>query len=86
MSTRTDLVSAVFADVLPPELPARSTKAVFDAAMWTPAARRFAAEWSGLGIPDGIVDPDRLRAQWRRAAPDARSATLIQAAWLHDHG
>ena len=34
------------------------------------------------GVDAGLVDPERLRAEWSTAAPDARSFTLLQAAWL----
>jgi asparagine synthase (glutamine-hydrolysing) len=85
MRSRSDVVASIFGDVLPPRVVTRSTKAVFDEAMWTAEARSFAREWSGEGVPVDLVSPDCLRAEWLRPRPDARSATLIQAAWLHDH-
>lgn len=81
---RTALVQALFGDILPPETVRRTTKATFDDAVWTEAARRFGREWSGGGLPE-LVDVHALRHHWASGLPLASSATLIQAAWLHDH-
>jgi hypothetical protein len=33
-------------------------------------------------IDDGIIDPDGLRREWGRERPNARTALLLQKAWL----
>jgi len=83
---RDGLMAALFADVLPPEILFRQTKATFTHPLWTNQARTFAREWSGGGIGRDLVDPDALRAHWLSNDRDLLSTTLLQAAWLHDHG
>jgi asparagine synthase (glutamine-hydrolysing) len=76
----------VFGDLLPDELIERRTKAGFTDPLWTETAKEFARDWSGEGVDRTLVDPDALRRHW---AVDSRllvSTTLLQAAWLHDHG
>jgi hypothetical protein len=46
----------------------------------------FAAEWSGKGLDETIVDPGILRQLWLGDTHDWRTALLLQAAWLHDAG
>ncbi len=83
---RTGLMRQVFGDLLPDELIERRTKAGFTDPLWTETAKEFARDWSGEGVDRTLVDPDALRRHW---AVDSRllvSTTLLQAAWLHDHG
>lgn len=79
---RTEGMTALFGDLLPPDVLDRRTKAEFDQAMWTGTARRFAAGWDGAGAPRSLVDADALRRTWSQAQPPAASFTLLQAAWL----
>jgi asparagine synthase (glutamine-hydrolysing) len=84
-ATRTVAMRALFAGLLPDELLARSDKASFDEAFWGPRSREFARSWQGnLGDSqlERLVRADRLRAEWDRPRPDARSALLLQAARL----
>jgi asparagine synthase (glutamine-hydrolysing) len=79
---RTALMQALFRDVLPEDVLARPTKASFDGAFWNAASRAFAARWDGSGVDPELVDADALRDEWRSEAPDPRSFTLAQSAWL----
>jgi hypothetical protein len=73
---------ALFADLLPDQELARSDKACFDELFFTRHSRALAAEYGGEGAPDGLVDPQALRAHWLRPRPQAHSFTLLQAAYL----
>jgi asparagine synthase (glutamine-hydrolysing) len=81
---RASLMSALFADVLPHEVLTRRGKAVFDEPMWGPQSDRFIAGWEGSGVDPTLVDIDVLKEAWTRPAlrRDARTATLLQAAWV----
>jgi hypothetical protein len=83
---RTELMRDVFGDVLPSELVERSTKGSFTDPLWTETAKRFAREWSGEGVDRELVDPDALRRHWSGDVRNLVSTTLLQSAWLHDHG
>ncbi|MFL5884721.1 MAG: asparagine synthase-related protein [Thermoleophilaceae bacterium] len=83
---RTAAMSAAFNGALPPELLRRTDKATFTEVFWTSESRRFAESWSGSGLDERIVDPEAVRRTWLAEAPDYRTGTLLQAAWLHDRG
>jgi hypothetical protein len=78
---RTAAMTALFEHLLPGAVIRRKSKANFGWAYWGAASRRFAAAWSGGGVPD-IVDEDVLRGEWRKERPDLRTAPLLQAAFL----
>lgn len=85
-ATRSDLMRALFGDLLPERTITRATKATFTSPLFTEISRDFARDWSGAVPAGDLVDPAALRAMWQGSAtPDARSAPLLQAAWLHDH-
>jgi hypothetical protein len=86
LGDRTGLMRRVFGDLLPAELIERRTKAGFTDPLWTTTARAFAREWSGGGVDTELVDPVALRAHWAGETRNLVSTTLLQAAWLHDHG
>ena len=86
LGDRTDLMRQVFGDLLPAELIERRTKAGFTDPLWTETARTFAREWSGEGVDRALVDPVALRRHWAGESRHLVSTTLLQAAWLHDHG
>ncbi len=86
LGDRRGLLEALVGDLLPEALLARTTKATFDDPLWTPTALAFAARWSGRGLDERLVDPVALRRHWLGGEPSAMSATLLQAAWLADHG
>jgi Asparagine synthase len=83
---RTAVTEAVFAPILPAELLARSSKAGFDEVFFHDHSRAFAAGWTGAGVPSALVDAGALRRHWLGDVPRAQSYTLLQAAWLADHG
>lgn len=79
---RTSGMVSLFGGLLPDDVLSRSTKASFDAAFWNEPSRTFAASWQGEGVDTELVDVEALRAEWSSDAPDPRSFTLAQAAWL----
>jgi asparagine synthase (glutamine-hydrolysing) len=79
---RTEGLRAVFGGLVPDDVLARRTKASFDGAFWNRHSRAFVAGWDGAGIDRTLVDADALRAEWAAERPDARTLTLLQAAWL----
>ena len=79
---RTTGMKIVFGTLLPTEVFARSTKASFDAAFWNHHSRAFAESWDGSGIDGELVDAEALQREWTSDAPDPRSFTLVQSAWL----
>lgn len=84
---RTQAMTALFGDVLPPELVRRPTKASFGDVFFTETARAFARGWAGAGVDDTIVDAAELKRIWTApgSPPDARSFTLLQSIWLAQH-
>ena len=81
-ASRAEALQAVFGDLLPSATLQRSTKATFTEVFWGPASRAFAAGCDGAGIDRDLVDVEALRGEWAKPAPDARSTTALQAAWL----
>ena len=67
-----------------PSLPPRTVPAVSPsyAHIWKDAdTRAFIEAWDGSGVDVDLVDPEALRAAWRRG--DWRSGILLQSAWLY---
>ncbi len=81
---RTAVMTALFSDVLPGPVMARTSKASFGGVFWGPACRRFAEEWDGTGLRSELVDPEELRRAWLAPVPVYGSALPLQAAWLYD--
>jgi asparagine synthetase B (glutamine-hydrolysing) len=81
---RTEAMRILFADVLPDDVCARSTKGGFRDVFWNRHARQFATGWNGEGADPDLVDIEALRTIW--LSPNARehfrSCTQLQAAWL----
>lgn len=69
-------------DLLPPESLSRGTKAVFNEALWGPAALDFARSWDRSGVVADLVDAEQLQRAWQRPHPPNRTALLLQQAWL----
>ncbi len=82
IGTRADLLEALVGDLLPAEVVKRPTKGTFTDPLWTATARAFAQTWSGQGIDERFVDPERLRAAWLGEERSLLCTTLLQAAWL----
>ena len=75
-----------FADLLPPEILERRTKALFGDAYFGPYTREFARQWDGGGMPVG-VDTEWLKDHWTNAESiHAGTAMLLQSAWLAANG
>ena len=79
---RTRALRELVGDLLPIEVIERRTKASFDGAFFGPATRQFIAEWSGEGLDDRLIDPERLQAEWSSNEPSLLTATLVRLAWL----
>ncbi len=80
--TRTDAMTFLAEDLLPKEVLARKTKAIFNDAYFTETARTFARNWDGTGVDDTLVDAERLKAAWLSPLPPGPSYCLLQQAWL----
>jgi len=76
---RTALMQTLFADVLPPDVQQRSTKASFDEVFWGSCSRSLARECVAELAELEAVDPQRLEAEWSNEVPDAHSFLLLQA-------
>lgn len=80
--SRTQAMEQTFGHVLPPEVSARQSKAVFDAVVRSDTTSAFAANWDGSGIATDVVDVDRLlRAVAEPPVPAGASLLLQQAAF-----
>jgi hypothetical protein len=76
----------LFGDLLPEKLLSRPSKAAFNAAVWGPGVRVFAADWGGEGVDERWVDAAALRREWLSERPDFGTALLLHAAWLAASG
>ena len=81
-SSRSTALRAMFGDLLLPAVLTRTSKPRFNEAFFADHSRAFAASWTGGGIDAALVDVDRLTAFWHDAVPDARTFSLLQAAWV----
>jgi Asparagine synthase len=80
--SRTQLMTSLFADLLPDPVLRRSTKAHFTRAFFSDSSRRFAESWSGP-VPEGsLVDAPVLRRSWLSELPPNTGAVMLQASWL----
>ncbi len=83
---RTAVMAALFSDVIPGPVMARTSKASFGGVFWGPACRRFAREWDGAGFSPELVDPEALRRAWLAPVPVYGAALPLHAAFLYDRG
>lgn len=86
---RGSAMSLLDADLLPPPLLRRDTKASFNGAFWRAGTRAFARSEAVDNLPDSVarlVDRRVLREIWREHDPYPGSHTLLQAAWAHRQG
>ena len=81
-SNRNQAMQLLFSDVLPREILVRRTKAWFDAAFFNRHSESLVETWQGEAVDPELVDRRELRAVWTSPQPDARTFTLLQAAWL----
>ena len=84
--SRNAALQAFFGDLLPETVAQRTTKAKFTEVFWGPASREFARRWDGTGLDNSLIDPERLKREWSKGRPDARSNTSLHAAWLASQG
>lgn len=69
-------------DLLPADVVVRSSKAYFTQAFISDYSRQFGASWTGGGVDETLVDPERLATELRSPRPNPRSSFLVQQAWL----
>ncbi|MBW3575180.1 MAG: asparagine synthase C-terminal domain-containing protein [Actinobacteria bacterium] len=79
---RTDVMRALFADVLPGEVLARKAKSSLGGGFWRGPSQAFAASWDGHGVDMDVVDPVALREAWSVSRPPIGAIALLQGAWL----
>ncbi|MBW3557095.1 MAG: asparagine synthase C-terminal domain-containing protein [Actinobacteria bacterium] len=79
---RTDVMRALFADVLPGEMLARKAKSSLGGGFWRGPSQAFAASWDGHGVDMDVVDPVALREAWSVSRPPIGAIALLQGAWL----
>jgi asparagine synthetase B (glutamine-hydrolysing) len=84
--SRTAAMRELFAGLLPDEVLARGTKAVFNGAAVHRHSRAFAEAWDGDGVDHDLVDLERLRAEWLAEVPHAGSLALLQQAYVATRG
>jgi Asparagine synthase len=78
---RTAALAVLVGDLLPDVVLRRRSKAAFGGGAFREASRRFAESWDGQGLDASIVDAERLRHAWLAPEPDARTHSLLRAAW-----
>jgi asparagine synthase (glutamine-hydrolysing) len=83
---REDAMRELFGDLLPDPLISRRSKANFSHSFFNAFSRRFVETWSGQGVDDSLIDAEHLLDTWRQPVPDARSYSLVQAAWCASSG
>jgi asparagine synthase (glutamine-hydrolysing) len=79
---RTDSMTRLFGDVLPPAVLGRTSKALFTQVNFTEHSREFARSWDGTGINDSIIDGELIRAEWLSPLPRFGAMAPLQSAWL----
>lgn len=88
--SRTAAMELLFANIMPPELNRRSTKATFHDVVFNNDTRAFVASLDEQRLAyalavldlDELVDPQALLTEWRGAEPNPNSFLLLQACWL----
>ena len=78
---REDAMRELFGDLLPDAVLAWRSKAQFSHPLFSAHSRAFVERWSGTGVDPTLVDTERLLSTWRQPVVDARSYSLLQAAW-----
>lgn len=86
LGDRTDMMRALFGDLLPDKVLSRTSKAYFNETRWMAAERSFATDWDGAGVDAEYNDHELLRREWLSETPFTLSALHLHAAWLASHG
>lgn len=76
------MLLAMCGDLLPADLLDRRPGADLTRVFFGNTSREFAANWTGAGLDESVVDAEALRRNWLSDAPDPRTACLLQYAWL----
>jgi asparagine synthetase B (glutamine-hydrolysing) len=79
---RTEMMLALFRDLLPEQVLRRTTKAHFTRAFFNEPTRQFARGWHGPVPEPDVVMREPLREAWLSDLPPNTSAVLLQASWL----
>ncbi len=83
--TRTEVMQALFGDVLPDPLVRRADKAIMTRGYLREHTRQFALDWDGTGFDPALVTaPEALRQTW--LGTNAMAPLPLQVAWLHAQG
>lgn len=82
MGSRTEMMRALFGDVVPDEICRRTSKAHFGAVAIGAASRAFLQGWDGAGVDAEVVDADELRRALLGELPAPGAFMLLQSAWL----
>jgi hypothetical protein len=82
----TAMLRAMCGELLPAELLAARRGPDLNPVFFGEASREFAAELTGDGLAESIVDVEVLRRNWLSDRPDPRTACLLQYAWLTERG
>jgi hypothetical protein len=80
--SRAAAMDLLFGEALPQGVRHRLDKAAFFAPFVNRHSRAFIDSWDGTGVEDTLVNGDALRVCWNQSRVDARSYSLLQAAWL----
>lgn len=84
--TRSEAMADLFGELLPEKTVSRTSKASFGSVIFGPYSHQFLERWSGNGLPEDLVDPERLRESWTDSTIDIRTLLLLQSAWLAEQG
>ena len=79
---RTAAMRSIFGDLLPDDILARETQGELRRSVLAPPQPGVRGVLGRGGGGHALVDADALRAEWAQERPDARTFTLLQAAWL----
>ncbi|MGZ4463067.1 MAG: asparagine synthase-related protein [Gaiellaceae bacterium] len=82
LGDRTRLMRILFSDLLPEEILARPTKAIFTLAHFRRSTRSFARRWDGQGFDPELVDVEELRRSWLAPVVNPTGTIALQWAWL----
>lgn len=72
----------LYGDTMPAAVRGRRDKVNFVNVVIGEATREFIRTWDGHGLPDELVDPSLVRAEWDKPQPRYSSFALLQHAWL----
>ena len=72
----------LYGDTMPAAVRGRRDKVNFVNVVVGAATREFIRTWDGTGLPEELVDPALIRAEWDKPQPRYSSFALLQHAWL----